>query len=288
LMLFVIPGVWGGLNLDFINNLILDSASYVFPWNRVSRELRPYFQPDDAVVVHLPNGIASTAGSRNQLIGEYYTHGLGVRTRIVEKVNQPEDADEIAQASADFPGNALRVWSGHEIENPHQLLKRFEGDLDERYDVCPFHLNRDGVVFDLYARAQICCIPVGDVPRLIQFGDGIALTGIEPLPTNVTEVLPVFLGWSVDSSIPPYTYSVALHVLDSDGNLVAQADAALPGQRYACQEMQIDTSALPAGDYTLNVIVYNWQTGERRIGELVGTGESGERLAIGQFEVSDE
>jgi hypothetical protein len=94
----------------------------------------------------------------------------------------------------------------------------------------------------------------------------------------------VTLSWSIAEDVPDYTYSAALHVVDEGGNLVAQADYGLPVSSTACQETTIALGDLPAGDYQLFVIVYAWESGKRLVGEVVATGEQGDRLPLGTFE----
>jgi hypothetical protein len=77
-------------------------------------------------------------------------------------------------------------------------------------------------------------------------------------------------------------YSVALHVEDANGQLVAQADYGLPNAQKACHETTLN---VPAGTYTLRAAVYNWQTGERLMGVDAATGEQADRLQVATFTV---
>jgi hypothetical protein len=129
-------------------------------------------------------------------------------------------------------------------------------------------------------------VPEADAPPLLHFGDGIALTNVDPLPDTASVTLPVLVGWSVADSVPAYTYSAALHVLDGDDNLVAQADYGLSELAFSCSETPIDISTLSPGEYSLNVIVYAWESGQRLEGENVATNERGERLRLGTFRVN--
>ena len=81
----------------------------------------------------------------------------------------------------------------------------------------------------------------------------------------------------VDLQVADYNllsdYSLALHVIDPrTGQLVAQGDVGVgPG---ACIPVRsnIDVSALPPGDYELQVALYHWQTGERLMARDPQTG----------------
>ena len=101
-------------------------------------------------------------------------------------------------------------------------------------------------------------------------------------------MLPVITGWSVGENVTPYKYSVALHVTNSTGDLAAQADYGLPILRFSCFESDIALNDLPPGEYTLQAVVYAWESGERLPGVLTATGEQGDRLPLVTFEISDE
>jgi hypothetical protein len=161
------------------------------------------------------------------------------------------------------------------------------GDLrallaDDDYTVCPTGVNLTAAQFELYARSRVCCVP--DALPLMRFGNGIALTAIE-FPDEVSEALPVLVGWKVADDVPPYTYSVAFHIEDGEGNLMAQADYGLPQQAFSCQETPIALNSLPPGDYEVFIIVYAWESGQRLQGEVLATSEQGERLPLGIFRV---
>jgi hypothetical protein len=95
----------------------------------------------------------------------------------------------------------------------------------------------------------------------------------------------VLVGWSVADTVQPHLYSVALHIVDAGGNLAAQADYGLPELAFSCHDMQIAVEDLPAGEYSVYVIVYAWESGQRLQGEALATGEQGERLPLGTFKV---
>jgi hypothetical protein len=59
----------------------------------------------------------------------------------------------------------------------------------------------------------------------------------------------------------------------------------LPSDAHACRAANLSLVGLPTGDYTLMAVVYNWSTGERLLALDVVTGDSGERLLVGTFEV---
>jgi uncharacterized membrane protein len=86
----------------------------------------------------------------------------------------------------------------------------------------------------------------------------------------------VHLWWKADHR-PTMSYSIGLHLLDSEGNLVAQVDEPIqnygkdvvntntmePGKIYIDYRSLSLPASIAAGDYQLELIVYDWQTGKR-------------------------
>ncbi len=118
----------------------------------------------------------------------------------------------------------------------------------------------------------------------VTFGDQIVLAGYDSKVTE-TGQLAVTLAWqALRRPEPESHYQVFLHLLDEDGQIVAQSDAA-PGGGYATsqwlpQEVVIDTHTLvlPAGAdraaYRLRVGLYDPLSGER----LIAIDESGQSV----------
>lgn len=86
----------------------------------------------------------------------------------------------------------------------------------------------------------------------------------------------VHLWWKGDHT-PTTSYSIGLHLLDSSGNLVAQVDGPIqnygkdavdtnamePGKIYIDYRSLSLPASIAAGEYQLELIVYDWQSGTR-------------------------
>ncbi len=123
--------------------------------------------------------------------------------------------------------------------------------------------------------AQLMLAPPNDTPEY--FGETLGFLGadIDPIENNQ---LPVLLWWMVDET-PSADYSISLQLLADNGTLIAQVDRQIdpPEEEFgeiSTSEMQaggnyIDwrvldlPSNLPNGDYTLQVVVYQWWDGIR-------------------------
>jgi hypothetical protein len=213
---------------------------------------------------------------------EYYMHGLDMDYVMMESLPGTEDGDTFEQAARDFIGDAPRVWLGiNPSWPPNFRWDVFNQILDENYVSCgavPGLPDDMKLKLDLYARAP------DDLP--LHFGEGINARLLESLPQPAQDTLPVLLGWSVDEAVPASNYSMALHLDDSSGQLVAQADFGLPQPGFTCQSLELPIEQLPPGTYTLLLTVYDWSTGERLPGENDATGEQGDRLALGTVTIS--
>ena len=107
------------------------------------------------------------------------------------------------------------------------------------------------------------------------FGDDMAFWGAD-VDSVSHDTIQTRLWWKVDHA-PAIDYSIGLHLLDADGKLVAQADGPInhygqevlntsqlePGRIYIDFRTLALPSNLPAGDYQLEMLVYDWQTNER-------------------------
>ena len=121
-------------------------------------------------------------------------------------------------------------------------------------------------------------------PLEATFGGGLRLTGVRLSPAAAV------LRWETDAPLP-FDYTLFLHLLDADGNLIAQADAqpgwlvSLPVTRWEPGRPILTGTPLPAdlppGRYRVRVGWYNWQTLERL--PLAGGGDS---LIVGEIAVS--
>ncbi len=281
---WLVIGVGTSLNSGFIDALIVDGRGYMFPWHIAQTVFAPNTQPGDTLVLNVPDDAGSMA-SRNQTIAQYYLSGSLVQITVIEQMQSDREQEAVRERALDFAKQSLRVWVGYEAEKRPNWLPSIEAGLSETYVRCDTGIAQSTFRFDLYARSAVCCLPGADSTPLLHFGDGITLTGIAPLPDEASGTLPVLAGWSVAANVPPYIYSVALHVLDEDGQLVAQADYGLPDRAFSCQETPIDISGLSPGRYQLMAVVYAWESGQRLSGEVVATGVVDESLPLGAFEV---
>lgn len=150
--------------------------------------------------------------------------------------------------------------------------------LETRYRLCDVRLQDEHIDFRLHANA-LTLPPV--------WGTFVQADGATIDLHNIGRIWQsegaynVLLGYYLDGAIMDGRYSGGVHILDEAGALVAQADFGLPDdvRPYGCRWARLDIASLGAGTYTVNAIIYDWQTGERlQVGERDGV--TIERLVI--------
>jgi hypothetical protein len=133
-----------------------------------------------------------------------------------------------------------------------------------------------------------------DLPLGVRFGETIELDGADlPAQANVHDPLTYTLYWRSRTGVD-FDYTVFAHLLDAQGNKVAQLDwqphdaaGPLPMSAWIPDRPVVDTQTLalppdlPPGEYTLQIGVYDWRTGAR----LAPTGDAGTASLVGGEEV---
>lgn len=246
----------------------------ILPWREFHSELEQHMQPGDALTFH-----SGDFDWIRVLELDHYMYGLPIRYKLMEYIQGKPDNDDYFNHAREYIANTERVWVAVSHTDPANFrLGEFQRALSiEGFGECYSGLDAPSVSLDLYAR-----LPRSQAETPLHFGDGIGLKLVEPPVINPDGMTSVVLGTYKDASVPNGQYSIALHVVDGSGNLVAQADYGLPDAQNDCHKMMLN---VPPGAYTLRAAVYNWQTGERLMGVDTATGEQADRLQVTAFTV---
>jgi hypothetical protein len=272
LVIWMFTGIYTSLGTYFTRDI---PGAQALPWGTVSSILEAKAAPDDVIIVHVPVGnwvweIKTT---------EYYLHNLPTHFTLLEML-PGASADELQESERAFVDGAPRVWLGLDRRvPPAPVWDSLQQLLAEDYVSCGTVLALPRMSFDLYIQKPP---NLGTDSDILRFGDGVFLANYE-LPSRVESPLETTLIWRLGADVPPNTYSVALHVLDVNGELVAQEDYGLPNEPLACRQSNIALEGLAEGEYRLAVAVYRWETGERLPGIVTETGEQGDRLVLESF-----
>jgi 4-amino-4-deoxy-L-arabinose transferase-like glycosyltransferase len=245
-------------------------GTWALPWDALADTLRTEAVPGDALAAH----ITFYNWALEVRTADYHLHGLPVKWTLLEQLPH----DTFQEAALQFVGDAPDVWVALDKRlPPRDALADFTSTLSGHYAYCGIVFDLPRLRLDLYKRLPESAFDPSQA--LMRFGDGIALTYARVSDRRVT------LAWARAADVPPNTYSVSLQVMDAAGNLVTQTDYGLPEDALACRQTDFPPDKLPAGDYRLRVVVYNWQTGERLPGVAASTGERGDTLPLGALKV---
>jgi hypothetical protein len=111
------------------------------------------------------------------------------------------------------------------------------------------------------------------------FGTEMPFWGVD-VESITHSAVDVHLWWRIDDA-PTINYSIGLHLLDANGNLVSQVDGSIneygkqtvdattmqPGHIYIDYRTLNLPATIAPGTYQLALIVYDWQTGKRLLGD---------------------
>ncbi len=272
LLIWIVAGTFSSFDL-FVTNI---PHNVRMPWKTMTAVLQQHIQPDDVVVFHSPWAVWLQGPEF-----DHYMAGFSNRHSLMEAIPGVPDNNEYFAHVGQFLNQAPRVWIGvDQTMPPNFRLADFKRAMATDYVFCYTAFDVREMRLDLYSHTV--------AQPSIHFGDGIGLTLEEPLPTAAKNSLWVLLNMSVALNIPRDTYSVALHVEDGTGKLVAQTDWGLPDASQSCKAATVDISRLASGTYRLFAAVYNWHTGERLSGSVSTSGDSpADRVFLGSFKVDN-
>lgn len=283
LLIWMGVGIWQDFRPAFTQSL--NGAVYQASWPALTAALdilQERARPDDLALLHV-NQIGYeelNSGALDYLL--YETYHLPLRYDQFERMNNTlaySDAGYLIDVQESI-GDAPFIWTVKIPTLPFTQRSRVVNRyLAREYGLCATLLDRPDIQAQLYARP-----PQRAADATYTTPQGRSINLYRLLPMRIGEALEVTLGWSLEAGIPQERYTAALHVDNAAGEFVAQADYALPAAPFGCHTARIGLDALPAGDYTLYVMVYNWRTGERLPGQL--DGQSGERLPLADFTLS--
>jgi hypothetical protein len=262
----------------------LDGSGYIFPLQTVTRAIAANIQGNDFLLNYLP-GDGNPSRSYERMAPVYFD-GLALEYDFVQVATEAGEQTYKEQAAREIVHDKQHFWLAYMPDHDTAAVSALATVLSEGHNLCYALVDRPDLFLGLYTQSPVCCEPeVTQQPPLAVYNGQIALTGLASLPDNLDESLPILMSWQLDPSVPPNTYSVALHVVDDSGELVAQADYGLRPQSFSCYDQTVTLDGLAPGEYTLRVGVYAWETGERLIGMSTETDEQTDMLPITTFSV---
>lgn len=257
--------VWGGVGIAQSLNpaFIQQQFGQIFRapaagFHRMLDVLDERAEPGDMALLHI---IPPGDEPFNYFVLDYYLQATPFRYDQFERMNNSfagGDNEYLQDVNAALDG-VPAVWA---LVMPQLEQTQRSGVV--RYVLTTFY-DECGLIFaDAQMELRLYALPPPDEP-LAAFAYGEEAITLHDLGRSVQSdsALHVVLGWGLPESVPPQTYSVALHLLDAQGALVAQTDYPLEHRRFDCTSAQVPLEQVPPGTYRLQALVYNWQTGER-------------------------
>lgn len=276
--LLVVWGLWGSWrywDAAAYRNTVF-APNWFISWDDLAQAVESQTGDNDTVLMHIPDGQERWT---HQRVSEVYLADFAGDYNIILRTDDMTDADYANQARAQ---TAARVFYGYDPTWRPLTGWIFEDALLEQYVECRTLQNDD----DLHLR-QYQHIPETPIAAYSfgasRFAAPIIGAPLIPPPATVQATLTLPMLWTVPDDVPPYTYSVGVHLFNANGELVHQQDGGLPlPNTRGCFDVQINVHDLPAGTYDVRALIYAWETGERLL-----TDDNDEMLSLFTIEKTE-
>lgn len=179
---------------------------------------------------------------------EFMNNSAGMRSDAAYR-------EDVLAVLADHP----HVWVVEVPEIPTtQRSMMLERTLAENYADCGMLMESETATLRIFAFHNI------GIDILFREDDDESHWASVSFISNMGDTFGDFtlpLLWNVGENLPSGEYSASVKVIDTaTGKLAFQDDYPLPASGYGCHTTRI-TTPLPAGDYSVDLSVYNWMTG---------------------------
>lgn len=256
---WTLAGVWG----------VLFGYAPKMPYIDLITYLETHGLTGDQLAFHAPDWDWLT-----EIELDHYMYDVPMDYTLLERLPGLRANLEYGRNALAWMGDAPRIWLAVDRRlEPNFRLHEFELALTRDYVGCGTEYAHPLLDLSLYARKV--------TQPHVKWENDIGLSVIAPVEVDAARQLKAMLGWQTSFTAETSFYSMGLHVLDGAGQLVAQQDTGLPGMEYVCERHVIDLQQVPAGDYSLAVVVYDWRSGERVAG--VAGGEDGDYFTLAAF-----
>ena len=150
----------------------------------------------------------------------------------------------------------------------------------KQFKFCERFQEDELTTIDLYLRLDIPCSAMGESSSVdVQYDDGVRLHNVSYGADS--DEIRFYLAWTNDTK---NSYAFSLQFFDEDRQKALQYDNVIPRQLLTVHE--IDSTPLLEGSYSVQLIVYDFETQISQSGMLSETAEHFEReLEIARIEV---
>ena len=251
------------------------------PWDTLTDLLSLYEQDGDMMTF-----IASIEGNdwegvHEERVMPHYFHDSVIEPIFVEDVRNLSDESFLLDATF-ATQNSNRIWLSYDPELRSWRTGLFEDRLLENdFNFCGNFVDTDELYLDLYAHPN--AVANSETFTFAQGDARAELALIGSIPSHPDGVLYVNHAWTLSDDFPRSEYSLAVHIMDGQGNLVTQADYGLPTDSFDCVQVNIPLDTLSEGQYEIRAFVYQWQDGTRL--DAVDASDELDYIVVGEFSI---
>ena len=158
------------------------------------------------------------------------------------------------------------IWLlNNRLQTNLQQLDIYVNWFSKQYRFCRRYLEQDDTTIDLYVRHGVPCDAAevnGDVA--VEYDNGIRLHNFSF--DSDAEQVTFQLAWTTDLD---QTFSFSIQIINDQGERVLQYDNIV--ERQPVSVHRVDVSSLEAGEYIVELIVYDFDTGKSEGGTVQST-----------------
>ncbi len=254
--LLTLVTLWG--NIHSLNNQYTNTPPYArADYRGMAARITAEGHPNAAILLNGPN--------QWEVFTYYYQGDAPVYPLPLGQPDQALLEPELERIAAEHDRLYALYW-GDTQRDPQRVIEQW-------LDTHAFKASEEWVgdvrfvVYGLEEMAEE--LVAADAPFIMPEGGHIRLVSYSPLPEHVRpgDIIPITLMWQADA-LPQQRYKVFLHLLDENGQLVAQRDSEpvggwRPTTTWAVNESVEDNYGLlvplvlPSGNYTLLLGLYD-------------------------------
>ena len=166
--------------------------------------------------------------------------------------------------------NGAWVTFNPQLTNPHAMSIYSDWFL-QHFKACKRYIEAEHSIVDYYVQNSIPCELINaEIPLTIKYDNGSILGNAHARMEE--EALAIYLRW-LKPAEDQYSYS--LQVIDALGDKAAQLDRVMGDEPI--EVVSLDLSGLPAGEYDVDFVVYEFESGESVSGVLASSGRRFDR-----------
>ncbi|MDE2775954.1 MAG: hypothetical protein OXI77_08455 [Chloroflexota bacterium] len=265
---------------DLSNSL---SPSLLEPLRRLATAAAVVPQQGSAILSILPEGKLDLAAGQT---GAAALFGLRSYTSLALVDGQvaalPSPVDTTRAAADLLARNRIILLAFNPQTTTADLIDSYRAWLDPRFKSCRRLTDKPAAILEYFLDAAFPCeLAVTARPLQVDYANGIQLGNL--LVEFIDGFVDINLLWT---RLPEDAHAFSIQFIDADGARAGGADFVIGLEPLA--RHRIDTASLPAGEYRLNLILYDYATGRSVSGVETESGSSFERaLDIGRFTLSD-